>query len=169
MVGDQVSPATWAFRLDDLSKLKVDVQVSEVDINTVQVGQPVTLTFDAVAGKTYHGKVEEADQVGNAVEGAVNFTVTVVLTDADASVKPGMTATVSIIVKQLSNVLLVPDRAVRLVKNQHVVYVLQNGQPQIVKITLGASSDTQSEVASGDLKVGDAIILNPLSSPSTLP
>jgi multidrug efflux pump subunit AcrA (membrane-fusion protein) len=91
------------------------------------------------------------------------------LTDADASVKPGMTATVSIIVKQLSNVLLVPDRAVRLVKNQHVVYVLQNGQPQIVKITLGASSDTQSEVASGDLKVGDAIILNPLSSSPTLP
>jgi hypothetical protein len=39
----------------------------------------------------------------------------------------------------------------------------------MVKITLGASSDTQSEVASGDLKVGDAIILNPLSSPSTLP
>jgi HlyD family secretion protein len=169
MVGDQVSPATGAFRLDDLSKLKVDVQVSELDINTVQVGQPVTLTFDAVAGKTYHGKVEEVDQVGNAVQGAVNFTVTVVLTDPDASVKPGMTATVSIIVKQLSNVLLVPDRAVRLVKNQHVVYVLQNGQPQIVKITLGASSDTQSEVASGDLKVGDAIILNPLSSPSTLP
>ena len=169
MVGDQVSPATWAFRLDDLSKLKVDVQVSEVDINTVQVGQPVTLTFDAVAGKTYHGKVEEVDQDGNAVQGAVNFTVTVVLTDPDASVKPGMTATVSIIVKQLSNVLLVPDRAVRLVKNQHVVYVLQNGQPQMVKITLGASSDTQSEVASGDLKVGDAIILNPLSSPPTLP
>jgi len=169
MVGDQVAPATRAFRLDDVSKLKVDVQVSEVDINAVQVGQPVTLTFDAVAGKPYHGEVEELDQVGNAAQGAVTFTVTVVLTDADASVKPGMTAAVSIIVKQLSNVLLVPDRAVRLVKNQHVVYVLQNGQPQMVKITLGASSDTQSEVASGDLKVGDAIILNPLSSPSTLP
>jgi len=169
MVGDQVSPATRAFRLDDLSNLKVDVQVSEVDINTVQVRQPVTLTFDAVAGKTYHGKVEEADQVGNAVQGAVNFTVTVVLTDPDASVKPGMTATVSIIVKQLSNALLVPDRAVRLVKNQHVVYVLQDGQPQMVKITLGASSDTQREVASGDLKAGDVVILNPLSSPPTLP
>jgi HlyD family secretion protein len=169
MVGDQVSPATSAFRLDDLSKLKVDVQVSEVDINTVQVGQLVTLTFDGVAGKTYHGKVEEADQVGNAVQGAVNFTVTVVLTDPDASVKPGMTATVSIIVKQLSNVLLVPNRAVRLVNHQRVVYVLQNGQPQMVTITLGVTSDTQSEVASGDLKVGDAIILNPLSSSPTLP
>ncbi len=169
MVGDQVAPATSVFRLDDLSKLKVDVQVSEVDINTVQVGQPVTLTFDAVAGKTYHGKVEEVNQVGNAVQGAVNFTVTVLLTDPDASVKPGMTATVSIIVKQLSNVLLVPDRAVRLVNHQRVVYVLQNGQPQMVTITLGVTSDTQSEVASGDLKVGDAIILNPLSSPPTIP
>jgi len=69
----------------------------------------------------------------------------------------------------LSNVLLVPDRAVRLVKNQHVVYVLQNGQPHMVKITLGASSDTQSEVASGDLKAGDVVILNPLSSPPPPP
>jgi HlyD family secretion protein len=93
----------------------------------------------------------------------------VVLTDPDASVKPGMTATVSIIVKQLSNVLLVPNRAVRLVNHQRVVYVLQNGQPQMVTITLGVTSDTQSEVASGDLKVGDAIILNPLSSSPTLP
>jgi HlyD family secretion protein len=164
-VGDQVSPGTKAFRIDDLSQMKVDVQVSEVDINSVQVGQPVTLTFDAIAGKGYNGKVVEMAQVGNPVQGAVNFTVTVVLTDSDQSVKPGMTAAVTIMVKQVNNVLLVPNRAVRLVNDQRVVYVLNNGQPQEVNVTLGASSDTMSEVVSSGLKVGDLIILNP---PSTL-
>ncbi len=165
MVGDQVSPGTKAFRIDDLSQMKVDVQVSEVDINSVQVGQPVTLTFDAISGKTYKGRVLEVAQAGDPVQGAVNFTVTVGLTDPDASVKPGMTAAVTITVKQVNNVLLVPNRAVRLVNDQRVVYILVNDQPKEVSVTLGASSDTMSEVASSDLKVGDLIILNP---PSTL-
>jgi multidrug efflux pump subunit AcrA (membrane-fusion protein) len=99
------------------------------------------------------------------VQGAVNFTVTVVLTDADASVKPGMTAAVTITVKQVKDALLVPNRAVRLMNNQQVVYVLRNGQPVEVNVTLGASSDTQSVVVSGNLNIGDLIILNP---PSTL-
>ncbi len=136
-----------------------------MDINNVQVGQPVSLTFDAISGKTYTGKVVEVAQAGETVQGAVDFTVTVVLNDPDASVKPGMTAAVTIIVKQLNNVLLVPSRAVRLVNNQLVVYVLRNAQPQEVNVTLGASSDTMSEVVSSNLKAGDLVILNP---PSTL-
>ena len=164
MVGDQVIPGTTAFRIDDLSQMKVDVQVSEVDINSVQVGQPVTLTFDAITGKGYNGKVLEVARTGDTIQGAVNFTVTVGLSDPDASVKPGMTAAVTITVKQVNNVLLVPNRAVRLVNDQRVVYVLRNGQAVEVNITLGASSDTMSEVVSGDLKEGDLVILNPPSN-----
>jgi HlyD family secretion protein len=169
MVGDQVSPGTQAFRIDDMSQMKVDVQVSEVDINSVQVGQPVTLTFDAIAAKVYNGKVVEMAQVGNPVQGAVNFTVTVMLTDTDQSVKPGMTAAVTITVKQIDNVLLVPNRAVRLVDSQRVVYILQNDQVEQVDVTLGASSDTMSEVISTNLQVGDLIILNPPSNLFTRP
>jgi len=164
MVGDQVTPATNAFRIDDLSQMKVDVQVSEVDINNVQVGQLVTLTFDAISGKTYNGKVAEVATAGDSVQGAVDFTVTVALTDANKNVKPGMTAAVTITVKQVNNVLLVPSRAVRLVNNQLVVYVLENGQPKEVNVTLGASSDTMSEVVSSNLKAGVNIILNPPSN-----
>jgi HlyD family secretion protein len=165
MVGDQVSPGIKAFRIDDLSQMKVDVQVSEVDINNVQVGQPVTLTFDAIAGKGYTGKVIDVAQTGDSAQGAVNFTVSVVLMDTDQSVKPGMTAAVTITVKQVNDVLLVQNRAVRLVNDQRVVYILRNGQPLAVNVTLGASSDTMSEVVASDLKVGDSVILNP---PSTL-
>ncbi|HEY6074470.1 MAG TPA: efflux RND transporter periplasmic adaptor subunit, partial [Anaerolineales bacterium] len=78
--GDQVSPGTTAFRVDDLSNFLVDVEVSEVDINSVSVGQEVTLTFDAILGQTYHGKVVEVGQAGNLVQGVVSFTVTVQVT-----------------------------------------------------------------------------------------
>jgi HlyD family secretion protein len=161
MVGDQLRAGANGFRIDDLSHLLADVQVSEVDINSVKVGQPVTITFDAILGQEYHGKITQVAQVGDVAQGAVNFTVTVEITDADEQVKPGMTAAVNIVVNALKDVLLVPNRAVRLVDGQRVVYVLRNGLPVEIKITLGASSDTVSEVVFGDLKEGDLIILNP--------
>jgi len=159
--GDQVSPGTVAFRLDDVSRLLVDVEVSEVDINAIAIDQAVDVSFDAILGKTYKGTVKEVSQVGTVVQGAVNFTVTVELNDADATVKPGMTAAITILVKQLDNVLLVPNRAVRVIDGQRVVYVLKNNVPTQVKIRLGSTSDVNSEVVGGDLKVGDLIILNP--------
>jgi HlyD family secretion protein len=159
--GDQVSAGATAFRLDNLSSLLVDVKVSEVDINNVTMGQPVSLTFDAILGREYHGEVIEVTQAGTADQGVVNFTVTVELTDADSMVKPGMTAAVNIVVEEMQDVLLVQNRAVRLVDNQRVVYVLENGQPVKKEITLGSSSDTLSVVAGGDIKEGDVIILNP--------
>ena len=159
--GDQVSPATAAFRLDDLSHLLVDVQVSEVDINNVEPGQNVVLTFDANPGQEYQGVVTKVGQVGNPAQGAVNFVVTVELTNPDETVKPGMTAAVTINVEELENVLLVPNRAVRFQDGKRVVYVLQNGVPTPIEIQLGATSDTYSELISSELDAGDEIILNP--------
>ena len=162
--GDQISPGTKAFQIDDLSRLLVDVQVSEVDINRVQISQPVTLTFDAISNKEYNGTVTEIASVGTSAGGAVNFNVTVEITDFDDSVKPGMTAAVNIAVTQLDNVLTVPNQAVRVVNGKRVVYILKNNTPTQVEITLGASSNTNSEVTAGDIKAGDPIILNPPSN-----
>ena len=92
------------------------------------------------------------------------FTVTVRMTDADKAVKPGMTAAVNIVVKQVADQLLVPNRAVRLVDGQRVVYVLKDGRPLPVQVTLGASSDTMSVVDRTVSSIeGDLIILNPPS------
>lgn len=159
--GDQIGAGDIAFRLDNLSSLLVDVKVSEVDINSISIGQPVTLTFDAILGKEYHGEVVEATQAGTVEQGVVNFTVTVELTDPDSQVKPGMTAGVNIVVEEMRDVLLVQNRAVRLVDGERVVYVLEEGQPVKKDIRLGSSSDTMSVIASGDVKEGDVIILNP--------
>ena len=161
--GDQVGAGATAFRIDNISSLFVDVEVSEVDINSVNVGQPVTLSFDAILEKEtpYNGKVVEVAQAGTSVQGVVSFKVTVELTDADALVKPGMTAAVNIVVKEIKNELLVPNRAVRLSDNKRVVYLLVDGQPVKTEIRLGSSSDTMSVIAGGDVKEGDVIILNP--------
>ncbi|HMV28121.1 MAG TPA: efflux RND transporter periplasmic adaptor subunit [Anaerolineales bacterium] len=164
VVGDQVNPGTVGFRIDDLSSLLVDVQVSEVDINNVAVGQDATLSFDAILGKSYNGKVVEVGQAGDTVQGVVSFTVTVELTDADEQVKPGMTTAVNIITEEVKNTLLIPNRAVRLVNGERVVYLEKDGQATPVTITLGASSDTMSVLTSGDIKEGDLIILNPPSA-----
>lgn len=159
--GDQISMNQLAFRVDDLSTLLVDVQVSEVDINNVSLNQPATLTLDAIPNQTYHGEVVEVSQAGDTSSGAVNFTVTVQLMDADISVKPGMTVAVNIVTKQIKDQLLVPNRAVRSANGQRVVYILKNGQIQPVNVSLGASSDSQSVVTGGQLKEGDLIVLNP--------
>jgi HlyD family secretion protein len=159
--GDQVTAGQTAFRIDDLSRLLVDVSVSEVDINSVKVDQPVTLTFDAILGKTYKGRVVEVAQVGTEEQGVVNFKVTVELTDADEQVKPGMTAAVNVIVEEINDTILVPNRAVRLVDGERVVYVLVEGEPVKKEIRLGASSDTMSVVLVGDVKEGDLVVLNP--------
>jgi HlyD family secretion protein len=132
-----------------------------VDINRVELGQAVNLTFDAVLGKEYHGIVTKVSQVGSAVQGIVEFTVTVKLADADENVKPGMTAAVNIIVEELKNVLMIPNRAVRTDEGQRVVYVQENDQLNQVNVTLGASSDAMSQVVDGNLQVGDVIALNP--------
>ena len=159
--GDQVAPGSVAFRLDDLSRLLVDVQLSEVDINRLQIGQNVNLTFDAILTQEYHGVVHEVAMVGSSVEGVVDFKVTVELTDADEAVRPGMTAAVNVIVEQLEDVALVPNRAVRLRDGERVVYVLRSEFPEPVPVTLGASSELYSQLLQGDLDIGDQIVLNP--------
>ncbi len=161
--GDLVSPGTVLITMADLTQLHVDVPIAEVDVNRVQVGQSATLSFDAVPDATYTGRVVSIGLAPRVAAGAVTYPVTVVLDDADDRIRPGMTVAVNIEVSRLENVLLVPNRAVRSVDGGRVVYVMQNGVPQPVKVELGASNDVQSEVRGGDLKAGDLVVLNPPS------
>jgi HlyD family secretion protein len=161
--GDQVQPGTLAFRVDDFSRLLVDIEVSEVDINQIKEGQQVTMSFDAIQISEYHGEVVEVALVGDNVAGVVNFTVIVELDDPDEQVRPGMTSAVNIVIEQIDEAMLIPNRAVRVVDGERVVYILKDGQLEPVPVTLGASSDLYSQVVGGDLNAGDTIVLNPPS------
>ena len=104
-----VAAGTQAFRIDNLSSLVVAVQVTEIDINGIQAGQPATITFDAIPNKTYNGTVIKSDLAGTVGQNSVNFSVTVQITDADAQIKPGMAANVTIVTNQVENALLIPS------------------------------------------------------------
>ncbi|HPH95526.1 MAG TPA: efflux RND transporter periplasmic adaptor subunit [Anaerolineaceae bacterium] len=159
--GDQVSPGTISFRIDDLSHLFVDVPISEIDINKIAVSQTVNFTFDAIPNKTFHGVVIQIARVPIQGQTSVNYNVTIEMTDADSSVRPGMTAAVNIIVDEIEDVLNVPNRSVRVRSGLRYVYMLKDNQPVAVQVELGVSSDTNSQILSGNLQEGDVIILNP--------
>ncbi len=171
-VGDEVSSAnassvttsTPSFRIDDLTHLLIDVQVTEIDINKVKLGETANLTLDAVPNVTYNGVVTKVGTVGTIISSVVNYDVTVELTNPDSNVKTGMTAAVNIITQQIDNILLVPNRAIRTTNGRSQIYLLQNGQAVPVNIVVGSSNDTQSEIRSGNVKEGDLVILNPPSA-----
>jgi HlyD family secretion protein len=125
------------------------------------------MSFDAILGKQYNGKVVQVAKTGTTTQGVVNYMVTVEITDHDQSVLPGMTAAVNVVVTQLNDVLQVPNRTIRLRDGQRIVYVLRSGNPVSIQIKVGATSETNSQVVSGDLKAGDDIILNPPSDTNT--
>lgn len=164
--GDLVSAGTSAIKLVDFSHLYMDISVSEVDISQVKVDQPVEIIFDAIAEKTYSGVVTDIAMEGATSGGTVNYTVTAEITDPDSQILPGMTATASIVVTQKDNVILVPSSAIRMINNQQMVYVLRNNilQPVVVEIGDTDAEGTSSEVLSGEVAVGDLIVLNPPSS-----
>ena len=160
-VGDEVATGTQGYRIDDLSELFVKVNISEVDINRVTIGQPVELSFDAVNGKTYKGEVTEVASVGIDNGSGVDFEVTLKILEPDNQVRPGMTAAVNIIVNEIKNILIIPNRAIRLKDGQRIVYILAGEQLKETKVEVGSSSDTQAEILGGELKEGDVVVLNP--------
>jgi HlyD family secretion protein len=164
-VGDQVSPGTLSFRLDDTSRLLVDIDIPEVDINQVQVDQPVRMNFDAIMGDDFEGKVTEVANVGTSSPNGVNFRVTVEIAREvceTCDIRPGMTAGVNIVVERLQDVLLVPNRAVRFEEGKRVIYLLrENGMPEAVEIEIGGTADVYSQLIGGDVKEGDLVVLNP--------
>jgi HlyD family secretion protein len=156
-----VSAGTKAFRIDDLSNLVIDVQVVEIDVNQVKDGQTAEITFDAIPDKIYTGKVIKTDLSGTETQTSVTFTVTVQLFDADALVKPGMAANVTIVTNEVQDALLVPSTAVFVDdNNQRFVYLVQNGLLIEVPVTVGAISDTTTQVTGDTLQEGDTIVLS---------
>jgi HlyD family secretion protein len=160
-VGDAVVNGTSGFRIDDLSDLYVDVEISEVDINRISVGQKAELTFDAIVGEIFMGNIIEVSSVGIDSGSGVDFLVTLKIIDPSDQVRPGMTAAVNIVVSEIKDVLYVPNRAVRLKENERVIYLLKNGDIQEVIVQFGSSSDISSEIISGEVEEGDLIVLNP--------
>ncbi len=161
------SSGSKLFSIIDFKSLRVVVSVSEVDATNVAIGQPATLTFDAVPDKTFTGTVTNIDTVGTTTSGVTSYNVEITLDVLDPALKPGMTASASIITSKKDNVLLVPNLAVRNEGAQTVVDVIRNGVAQTVPVTVGGSNDSQTEITQG-LQAGDTIVTSTTSGGSSV-
>jgi HlyD family secretion protein len=159
--GDVVQIGTKAVQLDNLADLRLAVQISEIDIPQVRVGQPAQLVFDAYFESTFNGEITEISPVGTTVQGVVEYTVTVRMLDADVRIRPGMTAAVTILVEEIDDVFVIPNDAIVSNNGQEVVYVRRGGDYVAVPVTLGSFSDFYSEVIEADIREGELIVLNP--------
>ncbi|HEY9089255.1 MAG TPA: efflux RND transporter periplasmic adaptor subunit [Anaerolineaceae bacterium] len=162
--GDVVEAGTQAVRIDDFSERHIIVQVPEIDIVRVRLGQPALITFDALPETQYHGEVITVSRVGKLEAGRIEFEVEVRITDADDRVQPGLTAAVNVIVDQRTDVVRIPNRALRRANGQHIVYLIRSGALVSVPVTTGLSDESNTELLSGDVQPGDMIVLNPPAS-----
>lgn len=160
-VGDVVQMGIKAVQLDNLADLQLKVQISEIDIPQVRVGQPAQLVFDAYFEHTFNGEVTEISPVGTTVQGVVEYTVTVQILDADVRIRPGMTVAVTILIEEIDDVFVIPNDAIVSTNGQDRVYVQRGGEYVAVPVTLGFYSDFYSEVIEADIREGELIVLNP--------
>ena len=165
--GDLVSSGDAAFRIDDLAAIYIDLQISEVDLANLKAGQQAIIEFDAIADKQYTGEVTEIGMIGSVSQGVVNYPVVVRVTNADEAIRSGMTASVTLIINQVDDALLVPNRAIRTNGDQKTVTVLFEGQEITIPVTVGLIGDSMSEVTSDQLREGDVVVINGSTSSST--
>jgi HlyD family secretion protein len=112
------SSTSGAIQMADLANLQVVANLAEVDVTRIRVGQDVQVALDALPNVNLQGKVIQISPAGTLTQGVVNYPVTIQLTSPGQAVKTGMTANLTIIVQQHDNVLMVPNRAVRVAARQ---------------------------------------------------
>lgn len=151
----------------DLTKMQIEVNVSEADIGEVKEGQDVKYTLDGYPDSTFRGKVTQVRLDSTTTSNVVTYTVIVSVNNEDLKLKPGMTANVSIITKKSTDVKCVPSMALKFspdtsgqkYQNQGI-WILEKGKPKRIDIKEGASDDSHIEIISDKLQIGDEVIVS---------
>ena len=151
----------------DLTKMQIEVNVSEADIGRVKEGQEVEFNLDGYPDTTFKGIVTQVRLDSTTTSNVVTYTVIVSVDNEDLTLKPGMTANVSIITKRSTDVMCAPNVALKFTPQTNGqryqnrgIWVLKNGKPKRIDIEVGASDETNVEVVSKDLKLGDNVIIS---------
>jgi len=155
-VGEVANAALPAVVLVDNAAFYIEVGVDEVDIAQIAAGQLVTITVDALPNEVFSGVVERISPQSTVNAGVVSYPVRVRLQSADERLRGGMTSTTEIVVREATNVVLVPNWAIRREAGQTFASILRNGQLEEVEVKLGLRNENVSEVLSG-LNVGDVV------------
>jgi HlyD family secretion protein len=165
----------------DLTRIQVDTNVSESDIGSAATGLKASFTVDAFPGRVFRGKVVQVRQAPISVQNVITYDVVIAAENPDLLLKPGMTATARIIVAERADVLRAPVQALHFspasadaaaatpaarssrrsaAQEGQQVWVLDNGAPRRVPVTIGMDDDANVEITGGSLKAGDRVIVS---------
>lgn len=171
-VGDAVKTGDTLCIVYDLSYLEMSINVDELQISSISVGQQVQITADAVPDKTYVGTVTRVSMKGTANGGTTTYPVSIRIDDTDG-LRPGMNANAEIVVAQANNALVVPNAAV--VRGSYVLVTKDSPSaanadtameaPEgfvYVPVKTGVSDDDYTQIVSG-IQEGDTIGYDPSS------
>ena len=164
----------------DLTKMQVDTNISESDIGGVKEGNKATFTVDAFPKRVFEGEVSQVRQSPQTVQNVVTFDAVISVANRDLALKPGMTASTRILTDQRTDVMRVPNQALRYLPGRVVntaaqtlptpasttptsegssLWVLREGQSQTVSITPGLDDENFTEIVSGDIRPDDQVII----------
>ncbi len=155
-LAEPASNALPAVVLADVSRFFLEVPVDEVDIAQVQLGQPVTVTLDALPALILSAQVGKIAPSAQINAGIVSYPVRLALAESEAPLRGGLTASAAIVVGEVRDVVLVPNWAIRRDRatGDAFVSLLRNGLTVEVPVTLGERGEEYSEVRSG-VQAGD--------------
>jgi HlyD family secretion protein len=158
-VGQRLGSGEVVAVLANTQELELPVQVAEVDIDEIRIGQPAEITIDALLGRPFQGEVARISPVSSDTTGVVNYQVTIRLTDDDLTgVRPDMTAVAEFIDSEAAAGWLVPTTALRHVNSETTVALVRNGQTTDVRVTPGAIQGEWTVVQSPALQTGDQVV-----------
>ncbi len=164
----------------DLTKMQINTSVDEADIGKIQVGQPVAFSVDAYPETEFRGVVAQVRNAPIITQNVVTYDVIVTVDNEELKLKPGMTANVAIEVMRKENVMKIPGAALRFKPRDprgdsgarkagstdrpsgpegQQVYMLRDRKPVPVPVKTGVSDDAFVELVSGNLREGQALII----------
>ncbi len=155
-------PATGAIMLLDTSQYTIDLRIAEADVVNVGEGQAVTVDVQAFSGESINGTITYLADTPTQSSQLVTYDAEVLLDAVDSvTLRPNMSATATVILKQLNDVLLIPNRFISTdtATGENVVTVENaDGTTTSVPVTIGERSTDSSEITSG-LEAGQTIVI----------
>jgi HlyD family secretion protein len=161
----------------DLKRMTLALDIDEADMGLVRAGEDADFTVDAFPDRTFTGKVRSVRNAAKTVQGVVTYQAILDVANPDLALRPGMTATAAVKTAQVHDALLVPNAALRFAPstdsstlavsgqsavrrtgNAHQVWILRDGAPAAIPLTIGMTDGQWTEVKRGDVTAGTPLI-----------
>ena len=164
---------------EDLQQMELHVDVDEADVGLVAVGQTATFSVDAYTSRDFPAQIKEVRFAPKTVEGVVTYETVLSVDNSDLALRPGMTATAEILVQRLTDVLQVPNAALRFTplaenidisdqvtdpkQSRDQVWQLEDNRPVPLVMTAGASDRDMTVATDTQISVGTELIIKRLA------